>query len=576
MYHRIISLKLLPEQTFATMARALRGLPFDSKLFLSIQVPDQQKELENLQLQRRLAFSMARGKKSGVSDIESEAKLQDLESLISELVAQGEKVFFVSLNILLRSQSEDELDEQVSETLMVLRELAGAEGMEESLAAFDIFSEFAIPNARAKERAKRIKTSNACDLLPIYGPWTGHESPRILLKSTQGSLVGFDPFSKDSTNYNQIVTGGSGSGKSFLTNVLLLQMLKENPKVFIVDIGGSYRKLSDNLSGQYIPFSLNASISINPFDLMEGELTPSSHKIKFLVGLVEMMTKEDGERRIGRLEQAEIEAAIETVYREKAPTLSSLKEVLLAHKDPLIQKYGKILAPWCGSSPFGKMVDHPTTISLERSIVSFDLKGLESVPDLQAVCLYIITDFVWREIQKDRSSMKFLIFDECWKLLENDAGASFIGEVFRTFRKYYASAIAISQNIDDFAKSKVAGAVLPNTSVKWVLMQKGADQNRLKEVLQLNDTEMSQVASLYQERGSMSQAFLMAEDKHSVVQIEPIPLEYWIATTDPRDLAAIEVFHKRNPDLDSLQVLTALSKQYPNGMLGQSLPEVNA
>jgi hypothetical protein len=67
MHYRVLSLKILPEMTFAAMAQALRGLPFDSKLFLTINVPDQQKEIENLQIQRRLAFSMARGKRTGVS-----------------------------------------------------------------------------------------------------------------------------------------------------------------------------------------------------------------------------------------------------------------------------------------------------------------------------------------------------------------------------------------------------------------------------------------------------------------------------------------------------------------------------
>jgi conjugal transfer ATP-binding protein TraC len=212
-------------------------------------------------------------------------------------------------------------------------------------------------------------------------------------------------------------------------------------------------------------------------------------------------------------------------------------------------------------------VDRPTTVALERTLVSFDLKGLETYPDLQAVCLYIITDYVWREVQRDRSHMKFLIFDECWKLLENDAGSAFIGEVFRTFRKYYAGAIAISQNIDDFAKSKVSGAVLPNTSIKWVLMQKGADQARLQEVLQLNPNEMQLIASLHQERGVYSQAFLMAEDKHSLVAIEPTPLEYWIATTDPRDLAVFDEAQKAESEKSQLEVLLALSEKYPKGIV---------
>lgn len=574
MKYRVVSLKLLPDMTYASMARVLEDLPFESKLLLSIRVPDQQKEMENLQTQRRVAFSMSRGKQSGVSAIESEAKLQDIETLISDLVSQGEKVFHVSLSVILKSESEEALIEQVSAVLSKIRELSGAEGMEESLAAFDIFVEASIPNARGPERAKRMKTSNLADLLPVFGPWHGFEVPRILLRNRKWGLVPMDPFASSLSNYNQIVAGGSGSGKSFLTNILLLQTLKENPKIFIVDIGGSYKKLCDNLSGQYIPFSLGSTLSINPFDLLPGETVPDNAKIKFLVGLVEMMTREDGEERVGRLERAEIEEAIQKVYLEqKSPRLSHLRAVLLDHKDPEIKRFGKILFPWCGDSPFGQMIDRLTSVSLEKSLVCFDLKGLETHPDLQAVCLYLITDYVWREVQRDRSTMKFLVLDECWKLLESSAGAAFIGEVFRTFRKYYASAIAISQNIDDFAKSKVSQAILPNTSIKWILMQRGADQQRLKEVLNLNGTELSLISSLHQKRGEYSEAFLMAGDEHSVVVIEATALEYWIATTDARDLAEFQSAISASPEKSNFEVLTELSKKYPKGVIASGVTQ---
>ena len=567
LHHRVLSLKLLPEQTYASMAACLRDLPFDSRLFLTIHVPDQQKELASLQTQRRLAYSMARGKRTGVADIESEAKFQDLETLLGELIAQGEKVFHASMNIVLRAKSREELDIQSAQALAKIRELGGAEAMEESLAAFDLYSEIALPNARARERIKRIKTTTLTDFLPIYGPWQGNARPSLLLRSRMGSLVGFDPFSEKLTNYNHVISGGSGSGKSFLTNILLLQMLKENPRIFIVDIGGSYRKLCEHLGGQYIPLGVGAGLSVNPFDLPAGEDQPPPQKIKFLVGLVELMTKEEGDARLPRLERAEIEEAIVRVYEPgRERRISTLRAILLAHENVEIRRYGRILSSWCGDTPFGRFVDKPTTIEFQRPVVAFDLKGMETHPDLQAVCLYIITDFVWREVQRDREHKKFLVFDECWKLLENDAGAGFIAEVFRTFRKYYAGAIAISQNMDDFAKSKVAGAILSNSSVKWCLTQKGADQARLKEVLQLNDQEMRLVASLHQERGVYSEAFLMAETERAVVAIESTPLEYWIATTDPRDLAALDARLKNAPPAGALSILELLALEYPRGV----------
>jgi conjugal transfer ATP-binding protein TraC len=566
-HYRVVSLKLLPDQTFMTMAACLRTLPFGSRYQLTIHVPDQQKELEALQLQRRVTYSMIAGQRSGVSDLDSEAKFRDLEGLLEQMVSQGEKVFHFSVQIILKAKSNEELDDLVSGTLLKFRELGGAEGMEESLAAFDIFSESALPNARSKERSKRIKSSNLADILPVFGPWPGHSNPRILLRSRMGSLVSFDPFSSDLTNSNQIVSGGSGSGKSFLSNVLLMHMLKEEPKAFVVDVGGSYKKLCENFDGQYIPFGVDTALSMNPFDLGHGEEVPSNHKIKFLLSLVEIMTKEDGDTRLGKLERAEIEEAIQEVYRtSKNPRLSDLKSILLKNTDPQVARYGKILAPWCGETPYGRFVDHGTTLKLDRNLVCFDLKGLEALPDLQAICLFIITDFVWREVQADRSRMKFLILDECWKLLVHESSALFIAEVFRTFRKYMASAIAISQNIDDFAKSKVATAILPNSSIKWILRQKGADQERLREVLSLNESESALVASLHQERGVYSEAFLMCEDQRTVVAIESTPLEYWLATTDPRDLGHMDSEKAKNVGLSNLDLLKRLALNYPRGM----------
>jgi conjugal transfer ATP-binding protein TraC len=561
-YHRVVTLKVLPEQTLAGMAAALTDLPFASRLYLSIHVPDQNKEIEWLKLNRRMAYAMVVGKK-GVSDMESEAKLQDIEELLSEVVKDGEKIFSVSLSIVLRSVNEDDLDGQVSHVLQVIRELAGSEGFMETYAAFDIFNANSLPNARGKERAKRLKSSNLADLLPVFGLWNGFDRPSVLLRTRMGSLFKFDPFSSNLTNANQIISGGSGSGKSYLTNLMIGQMLSQNPRVFILDVGGSYQKTCELLDGQYIPLSMSSGLSMNPFDKL-GDVV-SDEKIKFLVALVQIMTKEEDQRAIGKLQKSEIERAVQQVYIEQQkPHLNHLREKLLESEVEEVRRIGKILSLWCGDSPFGKFVDRPTNINLEKRVVCFDLKGLEANPDLQAAVLFTITDMVWREVQKDRSEMKFLVFDECWRLLESDAGSQFVGEVFRTFRKYYASAIAISQNIDDFAKSKAASAIMPNSSTKWVLKQSGADFKRLAEVLRLNDREVALVQSLTQVKGQYSEAFLMCEDKKAVVSVESTPFEYWLATTDPKDFALLKNEQAATGKRD-LSLLQHLSEKFPMG-----------
>jgi conjugal transfer ATP-binding protein TraC len=566
-HYRVLSLKLLPELSYSAMAAALGRLPFGSRLFVSIYVPDQTRELESLQTQRRVAYSMAYGKRTGVSDIDSTAKFNDLERLLDQMIANGERVFHFGVNVLLRGKDEDDLRAQVAETLSIFREMGGSEALEESLAAFDLFSQLAIPNARVTDRVKRIKTSNLADMLPVYGPWAGHETPRVVLKTRDGTCLSLDPFDSNMTNANQLISGASGAGKSFLTNILLLNMLKEMPRVFFVDIGGSYRRLCENLGGQYINLTSGSGIALNPFDLPPGETLPSPSKIKFLLGLIELMTKEHDQAQLPRLARAEIENAIIETYRANPnPVLSDLRKILLQNEDPAIKAFGRILAPWCGNTPFGQMIDRRTTVDVHHGAIAFDLKGMESYPDLQAVCLFIITDLVWREIQKDRSTMKFLVFDECWKLLKSDSGLAFIEEVFRTFRKYYASAIAISQDIDDFAKSKIAGAILPNCALKWLLLQPQGDKTRLREVLALNDNEVELVSSLTQDKGRYSEAFLMAGEHRIVAVVEATPMEHWIATTDPRDLSKIDELIPKTPEASRLDVLKTLANQYPNGV----------
>ena len=563
-HHRVLSLKMLPESTFAGLASAFSRLPFGARALVNMHVPDQTKEIEWLRLNRRMAFAIAAGSR-GISDIESEAKLGDVEDLLNQVIKDGERIFSFSLHVILRSSDEATLERMVKDALQLIRELGGAEGFLETYAAFDVFCETSTPNARGRERARRIKSSNLCDLIPVFGPWAGLEEPAVLLRGQSGSLFKFDPFDSGLTNANQIVSGGSGSGKSYLTNLMLGQMMAQDPRIFILDVGGSYQKTCDLLSGQYVELSMSSGLSINPFDLPFGQAQPGDDKIKFLLALVQIMTKEDDAKSLPRLERVEIERSILDVYREsRSPQMSDLKERLSRSESEEAKRIAKILSIWCGDTPYGRFVDRPTNVELGSRLVCFDMKGLETNQDLQTACLYLIMDLVWREVQRDRSEMKFLVLDECWRLMENEAGSQFVAETFRTFRKYRASTVAISQNIDDFARSKAASAILPNSSIKWVLKQPGADFKRLAEVLRLNPREAEAVAALSQAKGKFSEAFLMAEDRRAVVSIEATPVEHWLATTDPKDFACMRTECERTGKA-GLDLIEHLAAQYPNG-----------
>ena len=56
-----------------------------------------------------------------------------------------------------------------------------------------------------------------------------------------------------------LVLGATGTGKSFSLNFLLVQALQYDPRVLILNLGGSYRWLTQFLDGGYMELSPDGS-----------------------------------------------------------------------------------------------------------------------------------------------------------------------------------------------------------------------------------------------------------------------------------------------------------------------------
>jgi hypothetical protein len=74
-HHRIVTLKTLPEVTFAGQLSTFLSMPFHYDLMLSFEVPSQADEMAKLQQKRKMAHSLASDFGKQASDLESETKL---------------------------------------------------------------------------------------------------------------------------------------------------------------------------------------------------------------------------------------------------------------------------------------------------------------------------------------------------------------------------------------------------------------------------------------------------------------------------------------------------------------------
>ncbi len=573
-HHRVLTLKTLPELTHSAIIVKLLDLPFHYSLHCHIQVPTQSKELSQLQTKRRMAYSMSMSHGGRATDLESEAQLNATEELLREIINTGQKILYTQIALLLRADTLDELELKTRAVLAKFRELNGAEGIVETVSSLPAWKTL-IPCGTTKMlRAKRIKTDNMSDFLPVYQDFSGEGiAPICLFRNRAGGLVSFDPFDSRLPNYNSLVTGSSGAGKSFLNNLVLLQYMTQNPMVYIIDIGGSYRKLCEFLGGQYVEISPPKDegyvSGINPLLLPEGETKPTPQKLKFLLAMLEnILADQDGDR-LPKLQKSLLEEALIHVYERtpETPTLSDLAKLLSESQEQELKSFAKMLYPWTGERPYGRMLDRKSGLDLNSDVVVFDLKGLSAYPDLQSVMILIITDYILGKVEAKgatQSRRKQILMDECWELLKSQASSSFMEYCVRTLRKTGSGITFITQGLDEIIASPIGGALLANTANKFILLQRG-DLEPIRKILKLNDQEMGLIGSLRQQKGAFSEAFLIYNENRTVIRAVPTPVEYWLATSDATDNGKIEEARRNSPHLSLREIISDFAEKYPFG-----------
>ena len=149
-----------------------------------------------------------------------------------------------------------------------------------------------------------------------------------------------------------LVLGATGAGKSFSLNFLLVQALQYDPRILILDLGGSYRWLTQFLGGGYMELSPRAAdgdgFQLRPFSLPAGERT-----YQFLTGWVSRLLRIGGWNLSGS-DPSEIRARVEDLYAFE-PAERTLGT--LVHSLP--SKMWPALGRWHGDGAWGRYFDNP-------------------------------------------------------------------------------------------------------------------------------------------------------------------------------------------------------------------------
>ena len=227
-----------------------------------------------------------------------------------------------------------------------------------------------------------VSAGVAACLAPLFGPPRGTRRSRHLgresltvLETPWRTAYHYDLFAGDVGH--TLMLGATGSGKSFTLNFLLVEALRYDPRVLILDLGGSYRWLTRFLGGRYLelsPGEAEPTLRLQPFALPAGTRT-----FQFLTGWVLRLLKLGGWEASGA-DTSEIRARIEDLYafEPERRTLSVLASSLPSATWPAWSR-------WIEGGAWGAYFDNPAGGAPDLEFADWqviDLAGAVEHPDL--------------------------------------------------------------------------------------------------------------------------------------------------------------------------------------------------
>ena len=491
------------------------------------------------------------GTSSAMVDATADEEASRLGSALVELEADGVAYGDISLTLALHGELTD-IEGRDAE---IRRIFAGQDAKLIREAYGQIPAWFSrLPGQPRKRQLRTIFGSAGVmgSLAPLFGPATlPASSPHLrkpalaLFETAWGSPLHYDLYAGDVGH--TLILGATGAGKSFLLNFLLVQALQYDPRVLILDLGGSYRWLTKFLGGGYIelsPDNPDATLSLQPFSLPPGERT-----FQFLTGWIARLLKIGGYRLRGA-DTTEIRERVQDLY-----AFPPQRRTLTAFVRSLPGSMWPAMSRWHGDGAWGRFFDNPQVedgLDLDDWQV-IDLAGAAEHEDLCEAALFFLLERLRIALDDpgEVGRVKLMVVDEAWRYLQDPAVLAYLAEAAKTWRKRNAALIMATQSAVDVTGTKGAAALIESMPTKLFLANPDLPQD-VAALFRLNDTEMSCIRELIPKR----ELYLRRSGVAAVLRLQVDPQSYWLYTSNARDAARRQAAVEQHGLGRALDVLT--------------------
>ncbi len=522
-YIKAASLTELPSHSWAGFLQPLFSFNDEMLISLKIRIPPKAESKRNFERKRRVSHALSMKRADQLSDINSGSNASATEETLTRIMQGKETLFEISLSVFQSGRNLEAVESRMNKLVSEVSNSSGAGFFSECVGTLPVLRSHMPLSKTLSVREHPILSRNLSHLLPLFFDYSREQSQTpLLLASRSGEICHLNLFSPRNLNFNSFVCGASGSGKSFLVNSLLASSVSEveETQITVFDVGGSYNKLITYLGGEVVTLDKSSGTKLVNAHLRSMKIEPSSYQKTILrtfctegphfthsheVAIEDLLKSCEGASfHFTTLINEALERK-ETVFADIAFWLRPFKE----WDDIKVSRFD--LEPMTGS------------------IRSFDFKTLEGEERLQKLVLLTLTQDIWTRLKEHKAPRSIVVFDEVWKFFKS--ASSYLEEMYRTFRKYRAGIVTVTQNLSDYGDDDFAKLII-SISYMRILLQGAATSSVLSETLDLEASDIERLQSVSSQKGAYSEFWLGTPNFSQIMRLYPTETLYKLANSE--------------------------------------------
>jgi len=535
----VVFLKYPPRETIPVLMERFFDLRFPFVICQHFDFINYPKFEKNLLFNNNIATALARFDKNAQIYLEEASEFQERVKNEKQL-AMNWLIQFVIFG-----ETSEEIRKNTFTVSSLLKEI-GSFGMEERHNLLNAYLSTFPGHERFSKRKEIVLSVNGGDLFNGYALDAGDADPVDYFIDRNESIFTYNPFTSRENSHHMLITGPTGSGKSFFANKILMSSLVFHPYIYVIDLSRSFLELfeilKNEMGGETSIFSIskkNVDFHLNPFliaDLDKEEI--DAEQVKFCEGLLRLMI---GEKLIHEGNRVVLINSLEQFFRQYRSLLRNNRGQAQPPLDVLIpilrqncqdEEIPNSLEYWTKGNK-GKIFNSGVDDLKTSRFCYFDIQDLESNREENLVIIYCIFDKIMRDIrnESERNVKKFLFMDEAHRYLREKEFSFWIDHLIRVGRHYNLMEGVITQSVNDIISNDDWSKGIVTNLKQGVFFggQRGVDEAFAR--FQMNEHQIEVYKNLKVNR----REFLYWSHSGLRRVLSPLtdPFTYWLATTDP-------------------------------------------